>query len=125
MDVEKQIAYWIDSAMSDLETSGILIKNNRDLNGLFFCHLALEKALKAHFVKVHTAIPPRTHNLGFLLDRTGIVVSIQEDEFMGLMMEYQIEGRYPQYYPKIPSKSVVLSYLEETKRIVTWLKTKL
>jgi HEPN domain-containing protein len=109
MDIEKQIGYWINSAEADLETSDILIKNNRDLNGLFFCHLALEKILKAHFVKVHRVIPPRTHNLGFLLDRTGVIVSTQEDEFIGLMMEYQIEGRYPQYYPKIPPKSVVLS----------------
>lgn len=125
MDIDKQIAYWINSAMSDLETSEILIKNDKDLNGLFFCHLALEKALKAHFVKVHTSIPPRTHSLGLLLDKTGIDVSKEEDEFMGLMMEYQIEGRYPQYYPKIPVKSVVLNYFEETKKIVVWLKTKL
>ena len=125
MDVEKQIAYWINGAISDLETSDILIKNNKDLNGLFFCHLALEKALKAHFVKIHTAIPPRIHNLGVLLDKTGINVSKEDDEFIGMIMNYQIEGRYPQYYPQIPSKAVVLDYLKKTKKIVLWLKMKL
>ena len=85
----------------------------------------MEKALKAHFVKVHTSIPPKIHNLGVLLDRTGIIVTKEEDDFIGMIMNYQIEGRYPQYYPQTPSKAVVLDYLEQTKKIVLWLKMKL
>ena len=52
MDIEKQIRYWVDGAISDLETTQILIQNKRILNGLFFCHLVLEKSLKANYVKV-------------------------------------------------------------------------
>ena len=125
MDIEKQIEYWKEGAISDLEAASILLNNNKFLNALFFCHLAIEKALKAHYVKIYSIVPPRTHNLGFLLDKTGITVSQEQDEFIGIIMEYQLEGRYPQYYPQIPSKELVLHYLSQTEKIVQWLKTKL
>lgn len=40
-------------------------------------------------------------------------------------MKYQLEGRYPDYNPKIPSKENVLQYFEKTKEIFIWLKNKL
>ncbi len=48
IDVEKQIDYWTSSAKDDLVTAKILIEKERYLHGLFFCHLVIEKALKAH-----------------------------------------------------------------------------
>lgn len=51
IDFEKQIVYWIRSAVDDLETAKIPIEKNRLLHGLFFCHLVIEKAIKAHVVK--------------------------------------------------------------------------
>ncbi|NJM94308.1 MAG: HEPN domain-containing protein, partial [Cytophagales bacterium] len=63
---EKQIQYWIDGAATDISTAELLIKERRWLPGLFFCHLAVEKALKAHYVKSLGAMAPKTHNLIYL-----------------------------------------------------------
>ena len=46
IDFEKQIEYWKNGAIDDLESAKILIERNRLLHGLFFCHLVIEKIMK-------------------------------------------------------------------------------
>lgn len=40
-------------------------------------------------------------------------------------MKYQLQGRYPDYNPKIPSKEKAKEYLNKTKEILQWLIKKL
>lgn len=121
MDIQRQIEYWKEGAISDLESVEILIQNKKILNGLFFCHLVLEKSLKAHYVKVFEQIPPRTHNLIWLCDQIKIKIEVADKEFLGILSKYQLEGRYPGYDPILPSHEKILLYLESTKKITTWL----
>ena len=72
MDIQKQIEYWIKTAEDDLVSAGLLIQNERYLHGLFFCHLCIEKSIKAHVVKETNQIPPKLHNLSFLLSKTAV-----------------------------------------------------
>ena len=51
IDIKKQIQYWIEGAEDDLSAAELLIREKRILQGLFFCHLVVEKAIKAHVVK--------------------------------------------------------------------------
>ena len=46
-DLKKQIDYWIKGAINDIDTAELLIKGKKYIEGLFFCHLCMEKALKA------------------------------------------------------------------------------
>jgi HEPN domain-containing protein len=66
INVEKQVDYWMSGAEGDLESAEILIDKKRLLHGLFFCHLVIEKAMKAHVVKQTNTIAPRSHNLIYL-----------------------------------------------------------
>jgi len=43
---------WIATAEYDLETAQHMLATGRHLYVVFFCHLALEKMLKAHVVEV-------------------------------------------------------------------------
>lgn len=63
IDIDKQIAYWRDSADEDFAVARELVRWTRIRHGLFFAHLALEKALKAHVCRVTHDIAPRVHNL--------------------------------------------------------------
>lgn len=65
INFENQIKYWKKGAISDIETAEILINNNKNLHGLFFCHLVIEKILKAFYVKHNLRLAPKTHNLFF------------------------------------------------------------
>jgi len=41
INIQKQVAYWQNGALDDLESAKILISNNRLLHGLFLCHLVI------------------------------------------------------------------------------------
>jgi HEPN domain-containing protein len=123
--VGKQIEYWINSAKSDLDTAELLIRESRYTHGLFFCHLVIEKALKAHVTKETGEIPPKTHNLVYLLDLTNLEFEKEYEDFLGILMKYQLEGRYPDFNPVIPSEENVLEYLNKTKMLLLWIERKL
>ena len=123
--IGKQIEYWINSAKSDLDTAEILIRESRYVQGLFFCHLVIEKALKAHVTKDTGDIPPKTHNLVYLLDLTSLKFDEDFEDFLGILMKYQLEGRYPDINPVVPAKEKVLEYLNKTKMMLTWIERKL
>jgi HEPN domain-containing protein len=70
LNIKKQIEYWINGAEDDLITASLLIQEKRILHGLFFCHLVIEKAIKAHVVKKSGEVAPRSHNLIYLSEKT-------------------------------------------------------
>src|SRR4051812_17215744 len=125
MDFEKQIKYWSDGSASDLETADLLIKGKKKLEGLFFCHLCIEKIIKALIVKNAQEIPPKSHDLLYLRRKSGIELSIEQTEFLQILMIYQLEGRYPEYYPTIPIDQQINDYFLTTKELLKCLKEKL
>lgn len=125
INIQKQIDYWISTAVDDFESAKILIERKRFLHGLFFCHLVIEKSLKAHVVKTSEEVAPRSHNLIFLLEKSGLELTEEDQIFLGILMKYQLQGRYPDYTPIIPKPETVAAYLNQTKKLMQWLKKKL
>jgi len=122
IDIKKQINYWQISAQSDIETAEILINKQKYIQGLFFCHLCMEKIIKALVVKQTSQIPPKSHNLEYLCEQSQITVTNEQKQFMAILMKYQLEGRYPEYYPVTPSITTVNNYLCKTKELYSCLK---
>jgi HEPN domain-containing protein len=118
-EIKKQIEYWIQGAESDIDTAGILIKKKKYLHGLFFCHLTIEKIVKALVVKATNQPPPRSHNLFKLLENAGIILGNEDADFFGILMKYQLEGRYPDYNPLIPEKKKVKEYFQNERDVST------
>ena len=71
-DIQSQIDYWKTGALEDMETAKILVERDRLLHGLFFCHLVIEKIMKAHFIKETKEIAPRSHNLIYLSEKANL-----------------------------------------------------
>ena len=95
-DADKTVVYWIEGAEYDLGTAGNLLEKKRFPYTLFFGHLALEKLLKAIFVKNTRKHAPATHSLPFLAERCGL--AMPEDILTKLreFMEFYFEARYPE-----------------------------
>jgi HEPN domain-containing protein len=125
VDIQKQIDYWINSADDDILTADLLIREKRILHGLFFCHLVIEKAIKAHYVKTTRDVAPRTHNLINLSENAGLTYDNDTQIFLGILMKYQLQGRYPDYNPVLPDLIRMREYFEKTKNLLQWLKVKL
>ncbi len=125
LNIDKQIEYWIEGAKNDLDAAKLLIENGKFLHGLFFCHLAIEKATKAFVVKETNEVPPRSHNLIYLTEKANLLLDEEFTMFIGVLMKYQLEGRYPDYQPEITSIEVANEYLTKTKNLLKWLENQL
>jgi predicted nucleotidyltransferase/HEPN domain-containing protein len=74
---------WIALSDYDLETARHMLATGRFLYVIFMCHLALEKMLKAHFTEVTQSIPPKTHDLIYLIRKSGLELPQAHLEFIG------------------------------------------
>jgi HEPN domain-containing protein len=125
IDKDKNIEYWLSGAFNDFDTAVILITNKKFVHGLFFCHLSIEKILKALLVKETGNLPPKSHNLQHIQEMANVQVSDEEKVLMSVLMKYQLEGRYPDYKPETPSLETINNYLNRTKALLECLKQKL
>ena len=125
INVQKQIDYWINGAEDDIISADLLIQERRILHGLFFCHLVIEKAIKVHCVKKTGEVAPRSHNLIYLSENSGLTFDNDTHIFLGILMKYQLQGRYPDYNPVLPDLVRTLEYFDKTKNLLEWLKMKL
>jgi HEPN domain-containing protein len=121
INTQKHIEYWRDSALSDIDTAELLFNKNKLKESLFFCHLTIEKILKAHYTKVYNEVPPKTHSLYYLVEKNAILTDENLLKLFGILMRYQMEGRYPEYKPGVLSKERTLEIIKKTKEVLKWL----
>lgn len=125
MNIEKQIDYRQGTAASDIDTAEILLSKGKILYGLFFCHLSIEKLLKAHFVKANAHFAPKSHDLSYLLSKTTLVMDEADEAFLPVLMKYLLEGRYPDFLISAPAAEESMSIFFKTKKMMEWLTQRL
>jgi HEPN domain-containing protein len=74
---------WIALSDYDLETARHMLTTGRYLYVVFMCHFALEKTLKAHVTEVTQSIPAKTHDLIYLVKKSGLNLPQSHLEFIG------------------------------------------
>jgi len=121
MTKEQYIDYWIDTAKNDWSTMETLFGSKHYLHCLFFAHLTLEKLAKAHWVKNHQDnIPPRVHNIVWLLQESQVEISHEDMIFLEVFNQFQLSTRYPDYMRKIEklcTKGYTENQLKKVKEI--------
>lgn len=127
MDVEKEVVYWRDGALKDLQFANRLIAREEEeiLYCFFFLHLALEKTFKAHVVKQTKKLPPQIHNLLVLAELGNVKLSQEQVDFCGKINLYNIEARYPNLSIPSPTLQKAKEYFEQTKELMEWLTKQL
>jgi HEPN domain-containing protein len=99
---EEHIIYWIELSNDDWDAVDFLFKGKKNLQALFFAHLVIEKLCKAFWIKHNeTNIPPRIHNLNYILSQTPLKLSEEDNELLLNLNRFQLEGRYPEYITKM------------------------
>lgn len=121
IDVPAQVQYWMDGAREDLDTADVLLEKGKVLEGLFFGHLSLEKAIKGQVVEATGDIPPKSHNLLRLAQLARVEIDAPLAEFLGVMMSYHLEGRYPDSRGEAPAGEKAREYVDRCKEVVQWL----
>jgi len=123
--MNRETQNWIAMSDYDLETARHMLASGRYLYVVFMCHLALEKMLKAHVAEVTQSIPAKTHDLIYLVKKSGLELPQTHLEFVGKINNASIPTRYPEdlqrmveQYPEF----IVRDYLHETEEVIGWLK---
>jgi len=102
-----------------------VLETGRYLYVVFLCHLALEKVLKAHVTEVTQTIPVKTHDLIYLVKKSGLEMVQAHLEFIGKINTASIPTRYPEDLERAVRdypESVAKEYLRQTQEIIQWLK---
>lgn len=90
-------AFWRQSSEEAWKTVIALREKQRHMHALFFCHLTLEKLLKARYVEHHGKPAPPTHDLVWLLDQCALSLPEEDREALGEIAKFNIAGRYEDY----------------------------
>ena len=126
---EEHINYWIEEAEDDWAAVDTLLSGKKYLQALFFSHLVIEKVCKALWIKNNmNNIPPKTHNLLFILSQTPVKLSDQQSEFLLTLNRFQLEGRYPEYISKMRllcDEKFTKDVIRKTNELRIWLTEKL
>lgn len=122
----KHIRYWQQSATRNFATARDLYRTQHYDACLFFCHLTIEKYLKALVVEKVKCAAPYTHDLIVLARVAGIPLSPTQEQLLRTITTFNISGRYDdekfQFYKKA-TPSYTKQYLQRTERFYLWLQS--
>ena len=127
---QRIIDNWLSLAEYDLATAHDMSQAGRYLYVAFMCQQAIEKILKACYVKQHVSTPPYTHNLLRLIKESSFKDEMN-DEIMQALEElnsYYIESRYTEdieELSKLLTEAKAVSVLSSTKELFEWIRAKL
>ena len=85
---------WLKQADYDIETAEFMVNGGRYFYAVFMCHLSIEKALKGLYQWTLDKVPPKTHNLVYLLGEIHIRPAEAIGRFMVKLNEANIATRY-------------------------------
>lgn len=89
---------WLSQAKYDLETAKAMFDAGRYIYSVYMCHLAIEKGLKAIVAQVSAEVPPKTHNLIYLVKISSSFTIFKKEQiaFLATLNTASITTRYPE-----------------------------
>ena len=116
---------WQAQAEYDLSVADLLYRQSVYRYCVFFCHLSLEKQLKAMFIeRTGDEDPPRTHDLVGLAALIGIDLSAEYQDFMFDLSNQSVDTRYFEDSVDRYNEEYAASTLSQVKEVHEWLKSK-
>jgi HEPN domain-containing protein len=123
--VRKEVESWRKSSLYDLEAAKDMFTAGRHVYVIFFCHLSVEKMLKAVVAKVTGNTPTRTHNLLLLKKMAHLEPSKEMMKFIGELSETSIATRYPLDFGEAAesyTRDVAEVCLAKTNEVLEWME---
>ena len=116
---------WQAQAEYDLSVAELLYRQSVYRYCVFFCHLSLEKQLKAMFIE-RSGIqnPSRTHDLIDLAGDAGIDLPAEYYDFMLELSKQSVAARYPEDSVYRYDEELAASTLSQVREVQEWLKSK-
>ena len=120
-------AVWWEYAKSELDNARVLFEGERYQACAVSCQQAVEKALKAVIIARLDEVPPRSHDLAKLAQRSSLWDRMGDEQrrlLMDLSVEY-LDNRYPGELAvelQDPVESTSENWLRESREMLQWLE---
>lgn len=121
VDIPKLVDHWRQGALEDWEVASDLVGRGRYRHGLFFAHLAIEKAVKAYVSLRTQDVPPKIHNLVRLCELAGLEPRIEHAGILADMNAFSLAGRYPDSLPAPVGQDEAQRLLAQAHEVLQWL----
>jgi HEPN domain-containing protein len=129
MKAEEHIQFWLESASHDLEAADSLFTAEKYDWCLFLGHLVLEKTLKAALLQAQGEwIPPKTHNLVKLAERSLLALTEDQRIFLDEVNDFNLAIRYPDYKKAFYlhcTREYATKNFNKIKETYQWLKSRI
>jgi HEPN domain-containing protein len=119
---------WKKGAIEALDSAEKLFEYGKYDHCLFMLHLAVEKSLKALFIRLKNEAPPFTHNLAFLSEKSDIEIDEQMKKDLVEISGFNVAGRYEEYKTDLYKKATLeysSKWMVRGKEIFNFFITKL
>jgi HEPN domain-containing protein len=128
MTKDELIRFWLDSSDDNYQSMLNMFQAGEYMWSLFIGHLAIEKLLKASYIKTAVREAPRTHDLHKLAVLTGLDLTDNRKDALQYITLFNIETRYEDFkrdfYRKC-TKEFTAENIEKIKELREWLKQKI
>jgi len=125
LDIDKIFKHWIETSDDDFNTMLVLFRSKSYYWALFMGHIAIEKLLKARFVKHNQNHAPFTHNLYRLAELSGLEISEEQAEWLFKITTFNLNARYDDYKKEFYNLCTVdftKEWIEKIKNLQQWIK---
>ena len=116
---------WLKQADYDMDTADAMFRSGRYFYAVFMCHLSIEKSLKGLYSKELTEVPPKTHNLLYLLKKIEKKPDQDLLKFITKLNTASVATRYPDDLAKIQAaytEEITKEMIEKSKDVLKWVK---
>lgn len=93
-DQEKAVQAWAKGARNAFDTAETLFEKKKYDHALFFCHLALEKAMKSRYFALKDKRPPYTHDLVYLAREINPTLAEEYEYQLAEINTFNVSARY-------------------------------
>jgi HEPN domain-containing protein len=122
--MRQEVEIWWKQSEKDLDSAEKNFKIEEYHLVVFLCQQAIEKGLKAYYIKKKQTSPGTVHSLIYLATETKVPAKFYK--FFRSLMPQFVNTRYPDAAYGVPSelydKEIALEFLEKTTEVMQWLK---
>jgi HEPN domain-containing protein len=127
---DKIIQNWLALAEYDYETAHAMFQSGRYIYVVFTCQQAVEKMLKAVYVREYQAAPPYIHSLMKLAKSLSFFHEFSECQLFDMerLNSYYLQSRYSDQIQEMMAqftKEQAAEFLYKTEALMRWLRNKL
>ena len=127
-EIEKVYQYWLSSSDNDYDAMTALYRSKKYNWALFLGHIVLEKLVKAYFVKTTGTHAPYTHDLRFLVKKSGMEMPSDMVLCLDVITGFNINARYDSFkedFYKKCTPEFSAEWVEKITVLRLWIKARL